>query len=162
LGVATSSLPSRAQTGSAQPDDNVAAITDGSDFPKRWEAAMAAWRSGIEQVDAEIEALGKHLTASDDRRLRSISETGLNAITGDHKVRAMAALMEVSGASTATRPKLATNAEAQVMDFMLHLSRDPRVAACDDNPFGVKVAVRETLVPLLERLESLLAGATAD
>lgn len=85
LGVATSSAPSGAPTGSAQIGDNAGVITDGADFPKRWEAAMAAWRSGIEQVDAQIEALGKHLTASDDQRLRAISETGLNAITGNHK-----------------------------------------------------------------------------
>lgn len=69
--------------------------------------------------------------------------------------------MEVSGANAETRPTLAAKAEPQVTDFMLHLSRDPRVAACDTNPFGVQVAVRETLVPLLERLESLLVDAAA-
>lgn len=131
------------------------------DFPPLWTAAMSAWRTGIEQVDGGIAALGKRLGASEDARLRQIAEIGLNAITGNHKVRTMAALMDVSAAAAGKRAAAAAKAETQVTDFMIHLSRDPRVAACDENPFGVPVGVRETLVPLLQRLEGLLARAAA-
>jgi hypothetical protein len=147
-----SPAPSGVQTAAVDPE---------GDFMRRWAAAMQAWRSGLELVDEQIEALGKHLKASDDTRLRNISQTGLNAITGNHKVRVMAALQDVSHADPATLPRLAAKAAQQVLDFQDHLSRDSRVAACDSNPFGVTVAVRQTLVPLLGRLEGLLSSAAA-
>ena len=129
-----------------------------ADFATRWKAAMAAWQSGIETVDGQIEQLGRHLGGSDDERLRGIADKGLNAITGNHKVKVMAALLGVTQASPTDLPARAAKAEGLVLEFQDHLLRDARVAACDSNPFGINVAVCATLVPLLGRLETLLAS----
>jgi len=154
----------RRQPGAPTPDGadaGGAEAGDDADFDTRWAAASAAWQAGVESVDKQIESLGKHLTASDDERLRDISETGLNAITGNHKVRFMAAIRDVSTANPEARAKAAAKAEQQLIEFLDHLTRDPRVEACDSNPFGVTVAVRDTLIPLLDRLDGLLGTAVA-
>jgi len=63
-------------------------------------------------------------------------------------VRFMAALMEAEGGSPKAR---ATLAEI-IPGFRQHLDSDERVEACDENPFGVAMSVRATLIPALDRL----------
>ena len=80
--------------------------------------------------------------------MQEIGEYGLNAITGGHKVRVMAALLGAQRGNAGDLGKLATLAAG----FREHLTSDDRVEACDDNPFGVAVSVRATLGPALDLL----------
>lgn len=126
------------------------AFTDGggSAAPSSIAEAAAAWRAAVEAVDAQITALQSALRGTDDEELHEIAEFGLNAVTGNHKVRLMAALMGAERGGERDRAKLA----GLIAPFRTHLENDERVDACDENPFGVPMSVRATLIPALDGL----------
>ena len=120
----------------------------GGDLPNLG-LASDAWRAAIVAVDAQISALQGALRAGKDKSLHEIADFGLNAITGNYKVRLMAALYDAEAGGD--RDKLTKIAGS----FRTHLEKDMRVAACDANPFGVTVTIRATLVPVLEQMGRL-------
>lgn len=120
-----------------------------------WGNVQAIWTEASERADAQIAALQDALRESDDEDYRAIAELGLNAVTGGHKVRLMAALCEVNGA--APDPARLTAARKAADAFIDHLSSDPRVDAMDSNELGVPVSIAQTLIPALEELDGALA-----
>jgi hypothetical protein len=116
--------------------------------PEALGAAIAAWHDASDAVDGQIGSLQTALRNSDDEELREIGEYGLNAVTGGFKVKLMAALAGAERGVAGDVAKLA----ALVPQFRAHLEEDERVEACDDNPFGVAVSIRATLVPVLDQL----------
>lgn len=111
-------------------------------------AAIASWRDASEAVDGQIGALQSALKQSGDDDLAEIGEFGLNAVTGGFKVPLMAAL---AGAERGAPGDIAKLADL-IPRFRAHLEGDERVEACDENPFGVAVSIRATLVPALDQL----------
>ena len=83
-------------------------------------------------------------------KLGPIADFGLNAVTGGFKVPLMAAL---AGAERGAAADIAKLAEL-IPRFRAHLESDERVEVCDDNPFGVAMSIRATLVPALDKLAS--------
>jgi len=117
-------------------------------------AAAEAWRAASEAVDDQISALQSVLRSSGDDELKEIGEYGLGAVAGGFKVPLMAALRGAEAGEPRDREKLA----AIIPQFRTHLERDERVEACDENPFGVALCIRATLVPALDQLERSLAA----
>ena len=111
-------------------------------------AAAAAWRAASDAIDQQIAHLQAALRSRDDDELHEIAEFGLNGITGNHKVRLMAALV---GAEAGDARAMATLRRI-VLAFRQHIETDERVGACDENPFGVKVRIRDTLAPAFDQL----------
>ncbi len=128
----------------------------------RWRNALAGWQSAIEAVDGQIAALQGALRSQDDPALKGIAESGLNAVTGDFKVPLMAALEDVRRASGSGRRAACAKAQKLAVAFGKHIAGDPRVAACNANPFGVPVSIVGTLGPALDALELALSDAEGD
>lgn len=121
---------------------------------ERLDKARDTWDEAISRVDNQIAALQTVLRNSGDDDLKAIADFGLAGVTGNHKVRLAAALHE---ARTGTLDEAAALRTADlVADFRKHIASDPRVKACDDNPFGVSVAIRATLDQPLAMLEAAL------
>ncbi len=120
--------------------------------------ARADWNDAIEAVDAQIERLAQALRATGVPVLQEISNAGLNGVTGNHKVPLMAALMEIGPGSPETLAKSGAKALAAVRAFRSHIESDKRIAACDDNPLDIPVAVRATLGPALAELDQALSA----
>lgn len=78
---------------------------------------------------------------------------GLNGVTGRLQVGLEVALQDCE-ANPSARPK----ALQMIAQYRQFLTSDPRVGFCDDNPFNIHVALRETLIPALNDLEKVLAG----
>lgn len=114
--------------------------------------AIASWRAASDAVDDQISQLQQALRRSDDEELVEIAEYGLNAVTGNYRVPLMATIRSVESGDTKEAAKLSRIAAA----FRKHLESDAKVAACDDNPVGVSVSIRATLVPALDALERSL------
>ncbi len=119
-----------------------------------WGNAQAIWLRASERADEQVSALQDKLRASDDEDYRAIAELGLNAVTGGHKVRLMAALREAGG-DQPEQAKLQAARRAAVA-FIDHLESDPRVDAMDTNELGVPVSIAATLIPALEELDGAL------
>ncbi len=122
----------------------------GPDLPR----ALAGWRAALDRLDQQISSLQTALRAAPDDDLRQIAEFGLNAMTMSHKVRLQAALID---GGTAPDQRVAKLALAATDAFVAHVRADPRIAACDANPFGVAMSVRATLLPALAALHAALA-----
>lgn len=122
--------------------------------PPDLSAALAAWRSALETADQQISALQAALRGSPDSELHEIAEFGLNAMTASHKVKIQTALMEISAGRASARSIGST--VGLISSFLAHIAGDKRIAACDANPFGVRVSLRQTLSPPLEDLRAAL------
>jgi hypothetical protein len=131
----------------------------GLDVSDIWKAAREAFDLATESVDAQISALQKELRNSNDYELEDIAEFGLNGLTGDMRVPLLAALREAdNGTKTqlqAAGPKIEKAAQA----FISQLTTDPRVAACDDNPFGVDLAIAATYQDATDQLLDAVRAA---
>jgi hypothetical protein len=118
-------------------------------------AAITGWRRALETIDGQIPALQQRLRAAPDPELQQIAEFGLGAMTGSHKVKIQAALLEVQAGAG----RKAGAAARLVGAFLAHLASDPRIAACDASPFGVPMSIRKTLSPALTTLQAALQTA---
>lgn len=120
---------------------------------------MESWRDAIEVVDNQMEVLGVALRATGDPWMTRIGEFGLNAVTGDHKVRMMAACMDVTAASGPALAKGVATARKAIQTFAGHLGSSEQVAACDNNRLGVTTSIRSTIGQALKVLNEALARA---
>lgn len=128
-------------------------------FPAIWRSAVKSWQTSSELVDQQVTNLQSHLRQASDPRLNDIAEFGLNALTGNHKVPVLAAIREIDAAQPS--PDLNTLSDAAIAFSALesHLANDARVAACDNNPFGVKMNIAATLGAGLQKLNAALSKA---
>lgn len=116
--------------------------------------ALAAFETATETVGKQISALQQALRASGDEELEEVAEFGLNGITGNFRVRLMAAMQGARSGDARALAQLPRLAAA----FRAYLDTDERVAVCDDNPFGVPVGIRAALAPVLAQLEKVGPG----
>lgn len=132
---------------------------DLSSFKSSWTKAAETWQGASDAVDGQIGKLQGALRGNNDPDLKRIADAGLNGITGNHKVPVMVAIREVSAAGADSIAQRVASARKAVDAFSKHLATDPRVGACDRNPFGVSVSIRATLEPALRSLASTLDAA---
>lgn len=119
-------------------------------------APLAIWRDAKEAVDARIDALRKKVLEHPDEDLRStlvqIADKGLNGVTDRASVGMMAAMMDAEAAPAKARQAVET--------FRSFLASDI-ARGIDENPFQIKVDLRDTLGAALEQIESRLAAVAA-
>jgi hypothetical protein len=123
---------------------------------QRWPGIKSIWTRASDQVDAQLTALQTALRDSGDQDYREIAEMGLNGVTGNHKVRLMAGLMQIDAAAGPPEPAAARKVRQTIAAFIEHLASDPRIDAVDTNELGVTVKVADTLIPALEELDGAL------
>lgn len=116
-----------------------------------WSQRVNAYRSAVTSADEQIAALQKVLRSSEDPDLRAIGESGLYGIGRSVRVPFEAALLDAERATSLTDTVVAPAREAATK-FVAALSKDKQVEAADQNPFSVKVSLRDLLVPTLEQI----------
>jgi hypothetical protein len=135
-----------------------------------WAGARQAWQDANDAVNDQINALRSTLrdrvkSPDDDIEdyvdvLTEIAENGLNSITENHRVRLMAAVMEIGTGEPAQIQASGAKTLSQIQAFQTFLADSEKITVCDANPFGANVAIRDTLGPPLQRLAAVLqAGA---
>ncbi|MBQ0943185.1 hypothetical protein KAK07_07535 [Ideonella sp. 4Y16] len=128
----------------------------GNEFPAKWRRISSELREASESVDEQISRLQRVLREQDDSELKEIAEFGLNAVTGNFKVPLLAAMLELGDGHNATAED-AAGARELARAYANHLRGDIRVAACDQNPFGIEVSIRDTLAAALDRFVTELS-----
>ena len=91
--------------------------------------------------------------------MAEIADKGLNALTGDHRVRLMASLQMLGDGAPASIDAHGAKALDAVTAFTAYLAGNQKVDACEGNPWGVEVAIRSTLEPALDQLEQVLRAS---
>jgi hypothetical protein len=130
-------------------------------FRNAWKSARNDWRAASEQIDSQISDLQAVLKGSDDPELAEIGQFGMNALTGNHRVKVMAAIMEIDGGDGLPPPKARAKITKALSALEAHVSSDRLVKAVDANPFQVKVAIAQTLATGATALKRALAVAAS-
>jgi hypothetical protein len=121
--------------------------------------ALALFEAAQGEVDGQIGRLQQKLAGSTDPELRRIAEFGLNAVTGNTRVRLQGTLMELRARLPEIDPKLTSNASRLAKQMVAHLTQDVKVRACDRNPFDVRVSIVATLGGAARQLQQALQQA---
>lgn len=137
-----------------------AKTSQGGTIIDRWKRIRPSWDLAVEGVDAQIGALQSALRKSGDQELGQVAEFGLNAISGNFRVRLTAAFMELDRAGDPVAfGKAAAAGVRLIRDFAKHLDSDPRIRVVDENPFQVRVSVKTTYIAALKKMERVLSAA---
>jgi hypothetical protein len=131
----------------------------GLDVSDVWRAARRAFDVATESVDAQIKALQSELRESEDYQLEEIAEYGLNGLTNNTRVPLIAALLESGDGSKKQLQTAGPKIEKAAQTFITQLNSDPRVAACDQNPFGIELAIAVTYQDAVDQLLNAVRAA---
>ncbi len=129
------------------------------EIAERFRAARGAVEAAGSTVEGQIMALAKRLQGSGDEDLRAIAGDSLISVTKEFRSRIAAALTEFGDGNTDKLRKNGPKAAAFIDKLLEQIEGDERVAACDANPFGVKVAISATLGHALEQMADVLREA---
>lgn len=120
---------------------------------------LVIWRDAKESCDIGIGALQTALREFEHPDLERIAELGLNGLTNGLQTQLMIAILNLQQAAGEDRAKAAETLAVRAADLRKTLQSDPIVALCEDNPFGITVAIREPLGAALTELERLAGAA---
>lgn len=130
----------------------------GIDLQDYAKAVLAQFQQAGESVDAQVSALQAALREVDDPDLHEIADSGLNGLTNRTRVPLQAALLEAGKGAEALK-KVAPKLLAAAEQFRVQLEADARIAACDDNPFGVACEIQDTYAAALDAVSELAESA---
>jgi hypothetical protein len=135
-----------------------------------WQTARQVWQDANDAVNDQINGLRTALLnrarQGDDgmeglaEALGVIAENGLNAITEDHRVKLMAAVMQLGGGDVVAVQKFGAKALDMITAFQTFLDSSEKIEVCDANPFDAPVSIRATLGPPLQQMVAALRAAT--
>ncbi len=123
-------------------------------------SATASWQRAVSTVDGQVAALRSTLKGSNDSDLTQIAEA-VESVTDTPRRPLASAIRELQHASGPALPPAVAKVRQALADYRSFLAQDPRVQACDQNPFGVSLRIRATLTPALEELDRALQSANA-
>lgn len=123
---------------------------------RNWRDAYATWQDAKDTIDGQINALSSHLRRTNDKELIEIADKGLMRMTNDCFVPVRAAFMDFSMAKPADRLKVASEAIKRAAALRAQIESDERIAICEENPFGVEVTIRKTLIGALQGVVATL------
>lgn len=116
---------------------------------------LPVWNATREDLDRQIELLKAALRSFRHPDLDRIAEVGFNAFTDGRNTKLMAALFDFKQSPT---PQAAAKVEAAIARYEELLGSGSVLDDYDDNPFGVRVTLRQTLTRGLDALRAGLAG----
>lgn len=132
--------------------------TAAPDPAARWRDAVQVWRAASDTADTQIGKLRTAMLATGHDQLQEIARSHLGEVIGDKTEALREAVSEIGGGEDGKLAKGRAQAMGALRAFRNHLARDIRVAACDDNEFGIAVSLRTTLDPALAAMEAALRG----
>jgi len=121
-------------------------------------APLAIWQGAKDQVDLQLNALYGALRSVDIPALAEIADEIENALR-PFRVGLTTALTDYGRAPDPERERLRPHVLKIISEYRATLAADQRVAAADDNPFGIQVTARRTLGAALNELQHQLTAA---
>lgn len=118
-------------------------------------SALSIWQTANDEVDGQLSRLYDALRITGIPALSEIADEIEGTLTS-LRVRLPKALIEYDRASAPDKPKRRDSVLATIESYQTILNTDHRVAAADDNPFGVAVTVAKTLGAALGDLRAAL------
>ena len=146
-----------------QQGEKTSAAEGGKGSETRWKDAYDGWLDANDRLDKQLNNLRSAILQetgypefSDE--LADIARVGLNALTGNNRVKMMAALQMIGPGDAESIRTHGEKASSAVANFKAFLDSNIQVDACEGNPWDVDVQIRGTLYPPLNQLSALLQG----
>lgn len=166
IGLLRAALDGGSRPGTAPADDRVSLDAEPAPTPGRtnggWAEAHQTWIDANDSVNDDLNALRAAVLsrAKEDPEyavhLADIADKGLNAVTGNHRAKLTASLLDIGDGSPAALAANGAKTLALVTAFQAFIDASDEIRVCDANPFGVPVSIKATLVPALGRLADAL------
>jgi hypothetical protein len=109
----------------------------------------------LSKADLQIRKLQAVLAVYPDTQLKEIAgspDLGINALTGNYRVRVLAALQDIQAAPPEKLHAVLQKARTLVAGFSDHIQTSDRLEACEQNWLQVPVKVRDLISPALAEL----------
>lgn len=131
--------------------------------PSRWKQAYDHWLDANDSLDKQLNSLRDAILQETGypefaTELAEIARVGLNALTGNNRVKLMAALQVMGSGDAASLNTHGEKALSAIAAFKAYLDGNIQVDACEGNPWDVDVSIRDTLYPPLDQLSAILQG----
>jgi hypothetical protein len=129
-----------------------------------WKRARDAWRSAIETVDGQINAVRGKMLASGNDDLKKIADRGLPALTDNHKTPVMRSLVEIDASQGDARRAAAARGRTAVQAFAQHIRGSAMARVLDANSkaaFGVELTIVALVGNALDGLDEALGQLAA-
>ncbi|MCM2369902.1 hypothetical protein [Aporhodopirellula aestuarii] len=115
------------------------------------------WERAKGEVAEQLVALEKAMHASGNIDLQRVARLCRDEITDNFRLGLRNALTDFDNAAPADQERLRGEALHKITQYQELLSADALVRLCDHNPLGVKVGIKRTLSPALEKLKDALS-----
>jgi hypothetical protein len=115
-------------------------------------AATAAWKEATGKVKAQLRELGSFLKQTGDPGLIAIAQDGLKSVGNGNYGPMKAALRALDTMEGRALKRAKRTARKLVKAFGKDVRKSKQVKACEKNPFGVSVSIRNTLKPAYKKL----------
>lgn len=119
--------------------------------------ARLVWQTAKEAVDEKLEQLAGAMRRFNDPDLNRIAEFGIFGLTRGEGVALNKALIEYDSAGPSARATASKKLRGAVAAYRGVLTQHPAIPQLDNNPFGVRPAMRATLGAALDRIEASLS-----
>jgi len=120
---------------------------------------LEIWKQAKDRVDGQIGQLQTALRGIKHPAFDKIADMGLAGLSGGRvNTMLMAALMDHARAPAEKQADSAQAVQSAVVAYRDFLQSDPVVAHCEQNPFGVRMTLSDTLGSALTEIETSLRG----
>lgn len=110
-----------------------------------WMSASSSMLEALEQSAQQLEKLRTGLKQTDDPDLKMIADEALDDVLGDHPKQIRALLVQAGQSDQEAAPDALHEVEKAIKALGLMLEKSEMVEEVDENPFDVRVTLRETL-----------------
>jgi hypothetical protein len=123
--------------------------------PGRPASSLKIWQQAKDSVDAQLNTLYATLKGS---KIPQVIEAAneIEAVMGNYRTKLVAALTVYDTTTGPAKEKARADALKVVAAYQTGIPKDKHIIAADTNPFGVKVAIRQTLGSALTDLTTNL------
>lgn len=127
-----------------------------------WKAAREHWQEANDSVNDQLNRLRAAILAAIPNEpeyadaLHEIADKGLNAMTGNQRVKLAASIQSVDDGSSERMQAHGAKTLELITAFSSFLETSDQIDGCDANPWDVDVSIRDTLAPALQELASAL------
>lgn len=125
---------------------------------RAWIEAKKVWLAAELETSEQLKALKAALKKTNDPELVESADSGIDFVGARIWTPMIDAINAIEAGGGAGRLKAIRAAQSLLPKLEGILTRDETVLACDENPFVVKVSLRETLSAAFDTLESALQG----
>lgn len=120
--------------------------------------ATSALVAAVRDTTMSLEGLRSNITGLGHDDLNRIANSALRDVLKTETSALVRAVAAWNKAAPEDQPGLAAGVLSELGAFRQSLSQSAVVKLCEDNPFGVRIAITEPMTQALDKIENVVSG----